>query len=146
MVAELIRETYQDEYGILPEPDPLKGERLPELAKMVGDSFDEWIKSFGKTEEDPKALSSTQPQAQPAVGESSPTIVPEQNRSGVAISQATTESKDLQSTPITGKAGSQNITVNNVNNQQTNSLISSIPSPRSQESSYLRSIDRSTSF
>ena len=146
IVAELIRETYQDQYGTFPEADPLKSERLPELAKIVGGEVDNWLKGSGKVKEE--TTSTTEATNVPKVVEApKPTSVENPSTSGANIAKSTALTKSLSSGPQESSgASTPTINVNNVSNQQTNASLNYIPSPRTNESSYLRATDRNSAY
>lgn len=136
LVATLIRDTYNDQYGIQPEEDPLAGERLPELSKIVGEEVDSWMKSSN----DAKAPDANEIAAPTSV-DTPPTSIQNKNTTGQAIAKTSSMIEDLKVIPSGQTSSPSTINVNNISNQQTNATLNSFPSPRSQESSYLRSVD-----
>lgn len=152
LVGTLINDAYKEMYGIDPVSDPLRAQRLPELADAA--------KQYVKTEMLPKA------EAVKDTKQLSPAVNPQTTVAGnmqTVPAKAAKPSEVALPSPTTGAAlqahadlkadtsgtrnaepesGSANIT-NIRNNQVHSSMIThTMASPRSTESSFLRLVDR----
>jgi hypothetical protein len=137
IVAQLVRDVYQEAYGVFPEKDPMSAERLPELAEVVKQEAASWLKgSKGKDQKQPLDTPTA----------SAPKVSPEhtENIVGPALAKSTAKHKELvaMATPSAPSQGSSSINVNNIQNMKSSTVFApGMPSSRSQDSSYLRSMD-----
>ncbi len=141
IIGNLVRDVYEEAYGVFPEADPLRGDRLPELADSVKDTAAKWLKA-GKAEGSPN-----NPEGIPGkslqVAQATP--LQSENTTGNALAQSTNTRKELADAVPMSSGSAPHIAVNNINNAKSSTMFSpGMPSTRSQDSSFLRSLDHNT--
>lgn len=143
MVGQLVRDTYKDVYDKYPEEEPeLMGERLPELAEIVKSKASEWLSGKGSTATSETGSPNLTVASSSSSGSSlTPAIAPSPS-TGSKLIKSTAQRQQLNESPSGANISAPSININNVNNAKTSTALTPhIPSPRSTDSSYLRSLD-----
>ncbi len=143
IVAQLVRDVYEEYYHKFPEQDPLVAQRLPELTEIVKNRAANWLSGKNKGKEEMTPSSNENGSQIPEIGTPNVTAIPPPApTTGTTLAQAAVAQEDLTAAPTVTAPAPSAVSIQNVTNNQSSAILApGIPASRSQDSSYLRAVD-----